>query len=468
MRTKIVATVGPASNSVARIRELIAAGVDVFRLNFSHGTHAEHQKVYKRVRRLAKAVGANVCVLQDLQGPKIRTGRLRGGGPVVLERGAKTAITTRELVGDARRFSTSYRALPKDVRRGDPILLDDGLIELRVTAVRGDTVWCKVEVGGALAEHKGINLPGVLVSAPALTPKDRRDLRFGLDLGVDAVALSFVRRAADVEVAQRLIRRQGGQAPVIAKIEQPEAVDDLDAILDTAEGVMVARGDLGVEMAPEHVPVLQKRIIREANHRAKPVIVATQMLESMVRQPRPTRAEASDVANAIFDHTDAVMLSAETAVGRYPVESVRMMARIAVAAESVVTTPPREACPGGTRAVPAAVADAAVDAAADVGAKAIVVFTISGATARLLAQRRPACPIQAFSPVPETCRRLAMVWGVEAHPVAMADAADTLLTRAERLLLRLEAVKRGDAIVLVAGTTPLPGATNMVKVLTVG
>jgi len=467
MRTKIVATVGPASRSVARLRELIEAGVDVFRLNFSHGTHAEHETALRRVRRLARSLRANVCVLQDLQGPKIRTGRLKGGGPVVLESGRRVTITTRPVVGDAECFATTYRGLPRDVRRGDRILLDDGLLALRVTSVTDDSVRCKVVVGGPLAEHKGINLPGVLVSAPALTAKDRRDLRLGLQLGVDAVALSFVRRAADVKAARRIVRRHRLDTPIIAKIEQPEAVRELDAILDAADGVMVARGDLGVEMPPEEVPVLQKQIIREANRRGKPVITATQMLESMVRHPRPTRAEASDVANAIFDGTDAAMLSAETAVGRYPVESVQMMTRIAEAAERVFHPQRAEAGEGKRLSIPAAVADAAVGAAEDVGAAALVVFTISGTTARLLAQRRPGCAIHAFSPVPEACRRLAMVWGVEAHPVPMADATDALVADAERALLRLKAVRKGDAIVLVAGSTPLPGATNVVKVLRV-
>jgi len=467
MRTKIVATVGPASRSAKCLGQLLEAGVDVFRLNFSHGTHELHEQVLRRIRRLAKKLRVNVCVLQDLQGPKIRTGRLRHGGPVQLATGARTAITTRPIEGTAERFSTSYRRLPRDVRRGDHILLADGLIELRVRSRREDTVHCEVVDGGVLGEHQGINLPGVAVSAPALTPKDRRDLRVGLGLGVDAVALSFVRRAADIASARRAMGREQRDTPIVAKIEKPEAIAELDAILDAADGVMVARGDLGVEMPPERVPVLQKQIIQKARRLGKPVIVATQMLESMVHAPRPTRAEASDVANAIFDGTDAVMLSAETAIGDYPLAAVRMMTRIAEAAERVAQ-PRREAVPPWQRLpIPDAVADAAVSAAEDVGAAALVVFTISGATARLLAQRRPACAIHAFSPVPETCRRLAMVWGVEAHPVPMADAVDDLLEEAERALLRLREVKKGDPIVLVAGTTPLRGATNMVKVLQV-
>jgi len=467
MRTKIVATVGPASESPRMVRALIEAGVDVCRLNFSHGSQEEHAARFQRIRRAARSLGVNVCVLQDLQGPKIRTGCLKNGGPVELVEGRKATITTRAMLGDAGCFSTSYRALPRDVHRGDHILLDDGLIELRVLGVSRDSVQCEVVNGGPLGEHKGINLPGVDVSAPALSVKDRRDLEFGLKLGVDAVALSFVRRAADVEAARRLIRRLGADAPIIAKIEKPEAIGELDAILAAADAVMVARGDLGVEMPLEQVPVLQKRIILRANDLGKPVIVATQMLQSMIGEPRPTRAEASDVANAIFDGADAVMLSGETAVGRYPLATVRMMTKIAEAAETVYRAR-RPKIGAWPLPVPAAVADGAVRAAEDIQAKALVVFTISGATARLLAQRRPPSPIHAFSPLPETCRRLAVVWGVEAHPIRMARATDRLMAEAERLLVRYKAVKKGDVIVLVAGSTPLPGATNVVKVLRVG
>lgn len=467
MRTRIVATLGPATDSPESIQALIEAGVDVFRMNFSHGNHVEHAARFERTRKIARSLGANVAMLQDLQGPKIRTGRLAGGGPVALTPGAKFTITTKALLGDATQVSTSYRALPNDVRPGDRILLDDGHLELRVLAKDDSRVDCEVVVGGPLGEHKGINLPGVLVSAPAMTGKDRRDLAFGLALGVDAVALSFVRRAADIRVAKRRIARHGADAPVIAKIEQPEAIDDLEAILEAADGLMVARGDLGVEMPPEQVPVLQKHIIREANRWGKPVIVATQMLESMVRNPRPTRAEASDVANAIFDGTDAVMLSAETSIGRYPVEAVKMMTRVAVAAETVYRPDRSLLARGGVLAINAAVADAAVRAAESLCAAAIVVFTISGATARLVSQRRPSCPIHAFCPEPAARRRLALVWGVEAHEIAMASSTDRLITRAQERLRRLEVVNRGDAIVLVGGATPLPGATNFLKVLRV-
>ena len=467
MRTKIVATVGPATESEAKLRALLEGGVDVVRLNFSHDTRENHGARIALIRRLARELDLNVCILQDLQGPKIRTGRMARDDGIALEVGQKTVITTRPVVGTADCFGTSYRQLPKDVKRGDRILLDDGLMELRVTSTTHDSVRCKVVVGGRLKSGKGINLPGVAVSAPAVTPKDRKDLAFGMKHEVDAVALSFVRRAADIEQLRELLPAARRDTPVIAKIEKPEAIDELDAILDAADGVMVARGDLGVEMAPERVPVLQKRIIRGANRRGIPVIVATQMLESMKDNPRPTRAEASDVANAIFDRTDAVMLSAETSIGDYPIEAVAMMTRIAEAAEAEGRQGHEEEEESHRGTVPAAIADAGVHAADDIGAAALVVFTMSGATARLLSQRRPACPIHAFSPRQETCHRLALVWGVEAHQVRQVKKVDALLRRAEARLKAVRAVSTGDRIVLVAGTTPVPGATNAVKVVTV-
>lgn len=468
MRTKIVATVGPASGSPECVRELIQAGVSVFRLNFSHGTHAEHAAALKRIREAAQHLGANVCILQDLQGPKIRTGALKGGGPVLLDTGCRTSITTQPVPGDADCFSTSYQALAKDVHTGDRILIDDGLIELRVVSTADDTVFCEVVDGGELREHKGVNLPGVEIGVPPLTEKDIRDVEFGIELGVDAVALSFVRRSSDIDALRQVLREHGCDAPVVAKVEKPEAVRNIGAVLKAADGVMIARGDLGVEMSPEEVPVLQKQIILEANRLAKPVITATQMLESMIHEPRPTRAEASDVANAVLDSTDAVMLSGETAIGRYPVQATKMMARIIDAAERAFRPHPgiRPAA-DASPSTAAAVADAGVQIAEELRARAIVVFTMSGATAKLLAQRRPACPIHAFSPRPETCRRLAMVWGVAAHMLPLADATDALVVEAERELNRIHELKQGDKLVFVSGTTPLPGATNAIKVVKV-
>ncbi|HZG67165.1 MAG TPA: pyruvate kinase, partial [Herpetosiphonaceae bacterium] len=332
-RTKIVATLGPATESEDRLRQLIEAGLDVVRLNFSHGTHAEHVARIARVRTVAAAMGKPVAILQDLQGPKIRTGELASDIPVLLQDGAPFVITTEPVLGDARRVSTTYQGLPGDAAPGERILISDGLIELRVTAVRGNDVVTQVVHGGSLREHQGINLPGSAVSAAAITDKDREDLAFGLEQGVDYVAMSFVRRADDVRALKDLITAVGKKTPVVAKIEKPQALDDLEAIMQVTDGVMVARGDLGVEMAPEQVPIVQKDLIAAASQHNVTVITATQMLESMITNPRPTRAEASDVANAIFDGTDAIMLSGETAVGQFPVEAVAMMARIATATE---------------------------------------------------------------------------------------------------------------------------------------
>src|SRR6266853_2293213 len=327
--SKIVCTIGPASRSPKMIDRLLGAGMDVARLNFSHGTHEEHAKNISTLRAAAVQHEKPIAILADLQGPKIRTGPLAGGGPVLLRTGQKFMITTAKILGDSTRVNTVFTPLPREVHRGDRILLSDGLIELRVEKVSGRNVLCEVVNGGALGEHKGINLPGVQLRVPALTPKDRADLKFALRQGVDYIAVSFVRHPEDVLLAKRLIRRARKETPVIAKLEKPEAIENLEGILRVSDGVMVARGDLGVEMNPERVPVAQKNIIARAREFRRPVITATQMLESMTENPRPTRAEASDVANAIFDGSDAVMLSAETASGKYPVEAVSIIARIA-------------------------------------------------------------------------------------------------------------------------------------------
>ena len=414
-RTKIVATIGPASRSPARLAALVHAGVDVVRLNMSHGTQAEHGEVIARVGRAVARAGRPVAILLDLAGPKIRTGTLAGGRPIRLVAGARLILTPQTIAGDEHRLSVTHRGLARDVAPGARVLVDDGRLALRVRRVRGREVECEVVAGGLLGEHKGVNLPDTEVAVPALTAKDRADLRFGLARGVDFVALSFVRRPADLAAVRREMARAGAGAgtgaavPVIAKLEKPQAIARLDDILDVADGVMVARGDLGVEMPAEDVPVLQKAIIRRANAARVPVITATQMLESMVESVRPTRAEASDVANAIYDGTDAVMLSEETAVGRYPVEAVRMMARIAERAEEGMLG----AGAGGGTAVcsvppvvrlaashPRAVAAAVVAIAREAGASAIVVFTLSGATAGLVAKERPPMPVVAITPDP--------------------------------------------------------------------
>lgn len=467
-RTKIVATLGPASDSEETLRGLIRGGVDVVRLNFSHGSAEEHQARVERVRRLAAEEERAVAILQDLQGPKIRTGRLVGGGPVQLVEGASLTLTNEPLEGTVERVSTSYLALPDDVKAGDRILLDDGLLELRVVAVAGGEVRTEVMHGGPLGEHKGINLPGVAVSAPALGEKDLRDLALGLQMGVDYVALSFVRQAEDLRALRRAIEAAGSDTPIIAKLEKPEALAQLEEILEACEGVMVARGDLGVELSPEAVPIAQKRIIEAANRAAKPVITATQMLESMIEHPRPTRAEASDVANAIFDGTGAVMLSGETAVGRFPLETIRTMNAIACQAEGELKHwGHRWARDTHTDQTAQAVAHAAVDLAEDLAASLIVAFTRGGATARYLAQLRPAVPILAFTSRPETYRRLALYWGVVPLCCVEVRGLEEMLAEVERRVLGGGYAQPSQRIVL-AGGLPVgsAAATNFLRVHT--
>jgi pyruvate kinase len=461
-RTKIVCTIGPASSSPEVLRQLIRAGMNVARLNFSHGTHEEHARVIVQIREIAAELGAPVAIMQDLQGPKIRLGKFRGGHVQLLQ-GAEFALTTRPVEGTAEIASTTYDRLPQDVKPGDRILLVDGLIELTVLQVTGDTVRCRVISGGDIGDHRGINLPGVAVSASSITDKDRDDLWFGISQGVDAVAVSFIRGPEDVLDVKELINEMGGgDLPVVAKLEKPEAVERLDAILDVADGVMVARGDLGVELPLEEVPLVQKAIIRKARKRALPVITATQMLESMVGSPRPTRAEASDVANAILDGTDAVMLSAETAVGKYPVETVQVMARIAVQAETAM--PDLAATSERASTFPEVISEAACRAAGEMKARAIVAFTQSGSTARLLSKYRPAAPVFAFSPSEVVRRRLNLHWGVMPKTIRAVQNTDELVGEIELLLLRDGTVHVGDALVIVAGA-PLfvRGATNMIQ-----
>jgi pyruvate kinase len=465
---KIVATLGPATSSAEQIERLLVAGVNVVRLNFSHGTHAEHADRLRLVRAISQRLGRSVAVMQDLQGPKIRIGRLVGGGPVMLVPGARLTITTHPLLGTVGRVSTTYEHLPHDVQPGDRVLLNDGLLELRVLATTDDEVETEVVVGGPLGENKGINLPGVRVSAPAITPKDRDDLRFGLEHGVDYVAISFVRRPDDVRLARAAMAEIGRQAPIIVKLEKPEALNELEDILALCDGVMVARGDLGVELSPEQVPLAQKLIIRRALARGVPVITATQMLESMVGSPRPTRAEASDVANAVLDGTDAVMLSAETAVGQYPVETVRMMATIARTVE-------REAArlhgrwDDGGQTHAQALCGAAVQLAEAVGARALVVFTRSGRTAQLASNPRPCLPIYAFTTEPAVARSLAVWWGVTSLITEIEDNTDAMIERVERELLARGLVRAADTVVIVGAAPVLvPGQTNFIKLHTIG
>lgn len=462
-RARIVATLGPACARDDVLRRLLAAGVDVARLNFSHGTHESHATAIAAVRRISSELGRPIAILQDLQGPKIRTGLLAGGVPVALATGARFVITARPVPGDAAAVSTTYPELPRDVRPDDRVLLADGLIELRVVAVEGPDIICEVVNGGLLGEHKGINLPGVAVSTPALTEKDREDLAFGLAQGVDYVALSFVRRPEDVEPVRAVMAAHGVSVPVIAKIEKPEALERLEEVLRTFDGVMVARGDLGVELSPEAVPVWQKTIIRLANDMGKPVITATQMLESMMVHPRPTRAEASDVANAVFDGTDAVMLSGETAAGAYPVAAVETMARIIVAAEGVVNEPPaRDVHRAGTAH---AIAHAACRLAHDLDVPALVVLTQSGRTGQLVSKERPTAPVIALTDSEVVARRLTLWWGVLPIVTPFRRSADAMLAVMEEEVTQRKLVAPG-ATVVVVGSTPIAahGRTNFIKV----
>lgn len=466
--SKIVCTIGPATRSPRMIRKLLLAGMDVARLNFSHGTHAEHAQSISMLREAAAAFEKPIAILADLQGPKIRTGALAGGGTVALRAGQKFVITTARILGDSTRVSTIFHPLPREVKSGDRILLCDGLIELRVEKVRGQEVVCQVVNGGLLGEHKGINLPGVKLRVPALTDKDRKDLRFALAHGADYIAVSFVRRPEDVLLAKSLIRRAKKDTPVIAKLEKPEAIENLEAILRASAGVMVARGDLGVEMSLERVPVVQKNIIARAREFRRPVITATQMLESMTENPRPTRAEASDVANAIFDGSDAVMLSAETASGKYPVEAVKMMARIIEEAEASIHEYPRPA-PQERLKVAETVAELVCHASRELHMKLIAVFTHSGFTARLISRYRPLVRIVAFTPEANTRRRMALLWGVTPRHISDIKKIDGLAAIAEKRLLEERLVRKGDVIGIVAGTPMgIRGTTNFMKFHVIG
>lgn len=463
-RTRIVATIGPASSDATVVRRLIDAGVDVFRVNFSHATHKMYDEWLSTIRREAREAGRHVGVLADLQGPKLRIGQLENHQPVELVAGASVDITTEPVIGNARRLSTTYAPLPQDVCPGDRILLNDGAIELQVREIKGNTVTCLVINGGMLGEHKGMNLPGVAVSSPALTEKDREDLHHAVKTGVDFIAISFVRRAEDVMEAKELVREAGGNVPVIAKIEKPEAIDHLDEILHASDAVMVARGDLGVEMPPERVPTLQKHIIRRAKDHLIPVITATQMLESMIASPRPTRAEASDVANAIIDGTDATMLSGETAAGAYPVESVETMVRIALEAES--SFPPRERRRQRVESDSHAISHAACHITESMDVKVIAAFTHTGFSARLVSKDRPAVPIYAFVPEDKVARRLTLDWGVHPSVLEYGGATEELIAAVEAELARLGVVAPGEAVVVVGGTPMgVPGRTNFIKIV---
>lgn len=464
---KIVATWGPAVSSYDHTLELIRAGVNVARLNMSHGTHNVHEGVYRNIRRAENEVGRPIAVLADLQGPKIRLGKF-ADGPYELEEGDEFAITTRDVVGDRTICSTTYAGLPGDVRPGDPLLIDDGKVGLRAIRVTNDTVHTIVEIPGTVSNNKGINLPGVAVNVPALSEKDETDLRWALKLGVDYIALSFVRDAADISRVHEIMAEEGVTLPVIAKIEKPQAVDHLESITEAFDGIMVARGDLGVELPLERVPLVQTEAIAIARRLAKPVIVATQVLESMIDNPRPTRAEASDCANAVLDGADAVMLSGETSVGAYPVQAVQTMARIIEATEDhaldriePLTMHPRTQ--GGALTL------AAADVAEFVEARYICVFTESGDTIRRVSRLRKPIPIIGFTPSRAVRRRMELTWGARSYEVPRVFSTDEMFSQVDEVLLDADRIQLGEKVIIIAGSPPgVIGSTNTMRIHRMG
>ncbi|MEU4313409.1 pyruvate kinase [Nocardia sp. NPDC024068] len=465
-RTKIVCTLGPATATEERIRELVESGMDVARLNFSHGEHSDHAENYKKVRQACDDLGRAVGILADLQGPKIRLGRF-AEERTYWATGEVVRITVDDIEGTHDRVSTTYKQLAEDAKSGDRLLVDDGKVGLEVVRVEGNDVVCEVTEGGPVSNNKGVSLPGMDVSVPALSEKDIEDLEFALGLGVDFIALSFVRSPSDIELVHDVMDRVGRRVPVIGKLEKPEAIDNLEAIVLAFDAVMVARGDLGVELPLEQVPIVQKRAIQMARENAKPVIVATQMLESMIENSRPTRAEASDVANAVLDGADAVMLSGETSVGKYPIETVRTMARIVHAVETESTSvPPLTHTPRTKRGV---ISYAARDIGERLNAKALVAFTQSGDTVRRLARLHTPLPLLAFTPLPEVRSQLALTWGTETFIVPTVDSTDAMIQQVDQALLSMTRYRKGDLVVIVAGSPPgTVGSTNLIHVHRIG
>lgn len=458
---------GPATASVEKIRELVDSGMNVARLNFSHGTHDDHAAMYGFVREVAESTGDAVGVLADLQGPKIRLGRFGGDGKVEWAAGETVRITVDDVVGDHDRVGTTYKQLARDAQVGDRLLVDDGKVGLAVIAIDGNDVVCTVTEGGPVSNNKGLSLPGMNVSVPALSEKDIADLEFALKLGVDLIALSFVRSPADIELVHEVMDRVGRRVPVIAKLEKPEAVENLEAIVLAFDAIMVARGDLGVELPLEEVPLVQKKAIQMARENAKPVIVATQMLESMIENSRPTRAEASDVANAVLDGADAVMLSGETSVGKYPVQAVATMNRICCAVEGGSrSVPPLDHLPRTRRGV---ISYAARDIGERLSVKALVAFTQSGDTVRRLARLHSPLPLLAFTPIPEIRNQLTLSWGTETFIVGRVGNTDDMIDEVDRILLADGRMEPGDTVVIVAGAPPATvGSTNMIHVHRIG
>jgi pyruvate kinase len=466
-RAKIVCTLGPAVGNAYKILKLAEAGMDVARLNMSHGDQADHEQNYAWVREAAATTGKAIATLADLQGPKIRLGRF-ADGPVHLDAGATFTITTDDIQGDVARCSTTYKGLPGDVSPGDEILIDDGRMRLRAVEVTATDVTCLVETSGPVSNNKGINLPGVMVSVPAMSEKDIDDLRFALRLGVDFIALSFVRSADDYDDVRKIMDEEGIVRPVIAKIEKPQAVDNLDGIMDAFDGVMVARGDLGVELPLEDVPIVQKLIVEKARRNAKPVIVATQMLESMISSPRPTRAEASDVANAVLDGADAVMLSGETSVGEYPIHTVHTMARIIESTEDH-GLPRMAAFTWKAKTKSGIICRAAADCAEAVDARFVVAFTTTGDSARRMTRYRSRVPVIAFTPDDLVRRQLALSWGIETFTVPEVKHTDDMVLQVDKALLEIERCSEGQQVVIVAGAPPgIPGSTNALRIHNMG
>ena len=467
-RAKIVATMGPATSSYEQIKAVIEAGVDVARMNLSHGSYDVHENVYRNVRKAAEDAGKPVAVFVDLQGPKIRLGKFKDDIKYDLAKGDVFKITIDDILGDKDICSTTFKGLPGDVKPGDVLLIDDGKVSLRATHVDATTVTTVCEIPGTVSNNKGINLPGVAVNVPALSDKDEDDLRWGIKLGVDMIALSFVRNAADIKRVHEIMDEEGRRLPVIAKIEKPQAVAALEEIIDAFDGIMVARGDLGVELPFEEVPLVQKRAVELSRRWAKPVIVATQMLETMTDNSRPTRAEVSDVANAILDGADAVMLSGETSVGKWPVETVEAMARIIENTEE-----------NGLSRIPAlgtrphthagAVSLAAVEIAELLGSRFVCVFTEGGDSMRRVSRLRSSVPVLAFTPNLDTQRRLSLVWGASTHLVGRVKHTDEMMGQVDEILLSKGLAKIGEEVVVVAGTPPgVAGSTNTLRVHRVG
>ncbi len=462
-RTKIVATLGPASSDLSTLEKMVRGGLDVVRINMSHGTYEEHKRRIDFVRSLERKLGIPIPILMDLCGPKIRIGRLENE-PLFLHRGDVVVLTTGQPA--TGKITVNYSDLHKEVKRGEVILLADGAFRLKVRDVKGKDIICEVVVGGPLTSHKGVNLPHSKLSVPALTDKDKDDVLFGIEEEVDFIALSFVRRAEDVLELKRFLRERGKEIPVIAKIEKPEAVKNIDEILDVADGIMVARGDLGVELPVEKVPVIQKQLIRKANEKGKPVITATQMLKTMVDLPIPTRAEVTDIANAVLDGTDALMLSEETAVGKYPVRVIRTMAKVAAEAEKVY--PFKRYMEFEVKDLQDSLAKSACNLSREVKVKAIVPFTRSGATAQAVAKFRPPVPVYAVTHDVEVFRRLNLVWGVVPFLTVPATSTDKIVEESMKVAKKRGLVKAGNRIIVLAGApTGVPGTTNLLKVVTV-